>query len=161
MKRAAAITLLAGWSVMSIAIDDAHAKARAFAVTHYDLDVPDAYSLHDVSPPQSDFALYVVESKTSHAKLGLYFGNSPGFPKLKWEGALVTTSSTNKTSKDFPYRVQKRQLEGLMTFTGLRFRSSRMTPFSSIHYFASDVNSDDGKAFTGIVQSIRVARATL
>ena len=107
MRRATAIALLAGLSMTPVAISDAHAKAKAFAIIHYDLDVPDAYSLRDVSPPQADFALYVVESKTSHTKLGLYFGNSPGFPKLKWEGAPVTTSSTGKTSKDFPYRVQK------------------------------------------------------
>jgi len=161
MKKAAVMALLAAASTSSIALSVTNAKTMTHAANHYDFDVPDTYSLHNVSPTTMDFESYEVESKSSHAKLGLYFGNNPGFPKLKWGGAPVTTSSPGKTVMDFPYSVQKRQLEGLMTFTGLRYKGIPMTPYSSVHYLATGVNGDDGRAFTAIVRSIRVARRAL
>lgn len=160
MKAALVTVLLAACCMAPTATSATNSKSMTHSITHYDLDIPDTYTLRDVSPPMSDFALYEVRGKGGGPTLGLYFGNHPHFPKLKWDGPPVSSSSEGKTADEYPYSPRTRQLEGRMTFSGLRFRASRMSPFSSVHYFAADLDEDSGKAFTAIVHSIRVARAT-
>ena len=169
MKAAVALALLVAACTPPAAVSagrplaPTHSANRTltFSINHYDLDVPDAYSVRDTSPGLADFELYAIDNPTSHAELGLYFGNFPHFPTLSWNSAPVTSASGDKTAKEFRYSAARRQLEGLLQFTGLGYAGAPITPFSSVHYFAEDVSDEDGKIFAGIARSIRVARPTL
>jgi len=160
MKAALVTVLLAASSMAPTPTSGTNSKPMTHSFTHYDFDIPEAYTLRDVSPAMSDFAVYEVRGKAGGPTLGIYFGNHPQFPKLKWDTAPVSSSADGKTADEYPYSPRTRQLEGRMTFSGLRFRTSRWSPFSSVHYFAANLSEDDGKAFTAIVHSIRVARPT-
>src|SRR6478735_3035012 len=105
------------------------------------------YSVLAASPSMSEFELYRVENGSSHAQLVLYFGNHAGFPKLDWQSSPRKSSGQGKTVDEFPYSAKKRQLEGLLTFTGLRFKGIPMTPYSSVHYFANDVGEGRWRGF--------------
>jgi hypothetical protein len=154
--------LAAGLVVMQVAAGGSATRTMTHSINHYDVDVPDTFTIRDVSPEMADFQFYEVARKNGQGgKLGLYFGNHSGFPKLKWDASPVSSGAGATTRKEFPYSAEKRQMEGLLTFRGLRYMGSSSTPFSLIHYFARDIGEDDAKVFGAIVQSIRVARTEL
>lgn len=131
------------------------------AINHYDIDVPTGYSIKDRSPAMSDFDLYEITGNRPTAKLALYFGNHPQFPKFEWSSSPHIESRNGRTTDEYLYSPKQRRMEGRIMFDGLSYKTRAHSPYTYVHYFASDVNEDDARIFEEITRSIRVARAHL
>ena len=60
------------------------------------------------------------------------------------------------------YMIEGRvRMEGVLTFSGLSYKATPHSPYTQIHYFATDVDPSTARIFADIVRSIRVARAHL
>jgi len=131
------------------------------SINHYDVDVPAGFVITDRSPRRADFDLYEVSGGSSGAKLQLYFGNHPRFPTYKWAGAPRAESQDGRSAKEYPYSPAEKRMEGVLTFSGLSYKATPHSPYTQIHYFATDVDPSTARIFADIVRSIRVARAHL
>jgi hypothetical protein len=130
-------------------------------MNHYDLDLPAGYAVKDITPPLADFELYEISGSRAGARLGLYFGNHPQFPKYEWAGPPRSESKKGRTSQQYPYSSKERRMEGRIMFDGLSYKTTAHSPYTYAHYFATDVNADEARIFEEIVRSIRVARPHL
>jgi len=74
---------------------------------------------------------------------------------------VVAESKNGRTTKEYPYSPKQKRMEGRIMFDGLSYKTTTRSPYTYVHYFASDVNEDDARIFEEIIRSIRVARAHL
>jgi len=130
------------------------------SINHYDVDLPTDFAIEDRSPRRADFDLYEITAGRSGAKLVLYVGNHPSFPKFKWAGAPVSESRDGRSAKEYRYSPAEKRMEGVLTFSGLSYKATE-SPYTHVHYFAADVDPSAARLFEDIIRSIRVARAHL
>jgi len=155
---AVALTWSSGMSAMET---KSPTKTDTRSINHYDLDLPASYSLRDISPPMMDFVLYEIDKVgRTDEKLVLYFGSAPSFPALKWSTPAIKRSKGRASITEFPYSQKERQMEGLVSVTGLMYHG-RDSPFSYVHYIATGLDERDARDFEEIVESIRVERPTI
>jgi len=137
-------------------------KRATHWINHYEISVPASYRIRNLAPPVDDFELYeIVPVGRRSPHLMLYFGNHPAFPRLKWSTPAIVETQSGRTSKEYSYSTEKRQMEGLIVFDGLSYKDSGGSPFTCIHYFAVDVKANEWLDFASIVESIRVAKVHL
>jgi hypothetical protein len=131
------------------------------SIEHYSIEVPAGYEAKDVSPPMMDFEVYRVARQHSNGvACGLYLGNAPGFPKLRWSSKKpVETKGDGRITKAFE---RPGALEGLIEFSGLTYKDSKIgSPFTFIHYWCDKLDEGSGRDMLKMIASIKVARAHL
>ena len=125
-------------------------------IAHFALDVPSGFELVDVSPRMADFALYeLVDREKNRAICRIYVGNSPAFPSLQWSGSPKVLRQPRRKKREF--RATNR-IEGRITFSGLSYKGSAGTPFSTIHYFADALSETNLQSIDQLIESIAVMR---
>jgi hypothetical protein len=157
--KAAVVAVLALLGCGATLPKNARPGPTSVVIEHYSVDVPAGYSIAEVGPKE-DFDLYLIISVRSPRKrLGLYIGNHPSFPAYKWGRRAREETKTDVSLEEFEYDGQK--MEGLMTFSGLTYKTQSHSPFPRVHYFTNDADAADAKRFAEIVRSIRVTKPHL
>ena len=125
-------------------------------VGHYSIEIPPGYEARKVSPPMMDFDVYrVMRQGSKGSGCGLYFGNHPSFPKLHWSQEAVETNSDNRTTTAFQ---RPGAIEGLIKFSGVSYKASRVSPWQLIHYFCDELDDVGMKTMPAMIASIKVVQ---
>jgi hypothetical protein len=145
-------------TLMFLAVATPPAESKMQVIEHYAVQVPAGYVLKDVSPKLMDFELYALtDSRSGEVKCTLYVGNNPRFPTLRWSGNPSQSHQGAGTRREF--RSADR-IEGVMMFERVS-KSSLMSPFQVIHYFADHLSAVDMKAVAALVDSVIVVHQDL
>jgi hypothetical protein len=157
--RACALLAISGGGCMNMAFGKGLSEKK---INHYSLQIPHDYRMRDITPPMMDFELYEVHKVGNpKVKFDIYFGNNPSFPKFKWKEESLNSTKDNCSTKVFKYRKSDGAIEGLLSYSGLSYKGSNQSPYTTIHYFASGLSEKEADVLLGIISSIKVVKPNL
>jgi hypothetical protein len=130
--------------------------ATSITMAHYSIEIPAGYEARHV-PVRADFDLSQVGRRgSSKVSCGFYLGNFSQFPQGHWgRRKPLETRGENRTTTTFQCPGT---LEGLITFSGLSYKKSGDSPWTTVHYFCDDLDESGMKDMLGMVDSIKVVR---